>query len=117
MWFLILMRATILWIFAVGIMFITYKIVSETVIFIKMLVLNLIAQFGACVHELWKSVKSFLHALKDAVTEIWRHLTKENVTSIFALAILVYVMPEVLDAVKDILKKNVIAWGSKSTLK
>jgi hypothetical protein len=29
----------------------------------------------------------------------------------------VYVMPEVLDAVKDILKKNVIAWLSKSTLK
>ena len=101
MWFLILMRATILWIFAVGIMFITYKIVSETVILIKMLVLNLISQFGACVHEFWKSVKSFLYTLKDAVTEIWRHLTKENVTSIFALAILVYVMPEVLDAVKD----------------
>jgi len=117
MWFLILMQATILWVFAVEIMFITYKIVSETVIFIKLFVLNLISQFGAYVHELWKSVKSFLHTLKDAVTEIWLHLTKENVTSIFALAILVYVIPDVLDTVKDILKKNVIACESRSTLK
>jgi hypothetical protein len=71
--------------------------------------LNLISQFGACVHELWRSVKSFLHILKDAVIEIWLHLTKENITSIFTLAILVYVMPDVLDTVKYILKKNVIA--------
>ena len=53
---------------------------------IKMLVLNLVTQLGACVRELWMELKSFLHTHKDATTEMWRCLTKENVTTIFALA-------------------------------
>ena len=100
MWLLILMRAILLCIFAVGGMCILYKIASETVILIKTLVLSLATQLGVCVRELWAALKSFLNTLKDAIEEIWSHLTKENVTTIFALGILVYVLPEVRDAVK-----------------
>ena len=62
-------------------------------------------------------LKSFCGIFQGALLEIWKHMTRENLNTIVALAILVYTLPDILDVVKELMKKNVVLWGSKSTLK
>jgi hypothetical protein len=44
--------------------------------------------------------------LQDAWIEIWSELTRENLITVPALSIMVYALPILLDAVKDILKEK-----------
>ena len=55
--------------------------------------------------ELWMSMCSFLAIFRDAILEIWRHLTRENINLLVALGIIMYAMPEFLDVLKDTMKK------------
>ena len=88
-------------------------LVSEVGCIIKMIVHGLFSAGW----ELWMSICSFLANFRDATMEIWRHLTRENIHLLVALGIIIYAMPEILDVLKDMMKKNAIAWGSNNKLK
>ena len=45
--------------------------------------------------ELWVSIRLFLAIIRDAVREIWRHLTRENIHFLVALGIITYAIPEI----------------------
>ena len=46
---------------------------------------------------------SFIAIFCDTLMEIWRHLTRENNDLLVALGIIIYAMPEILDALKDMM--------------
>ena len=76
-------------------------LVSEAGCIIQMIMHSLFS--AGC--ELWRSISSFLAIFRDAVMEIWRHLTRENINLLVALGIIMYAMPEFLDVLKDTMKK------------
>ena len=45
--------------------------------------------------ELWMSIRSLLATLRDAIMEIWRHSTRENIHFLVALGIITYAIPEI----------------------
>lgn len=80
-WFLILMHAIILCIITIGMMFNNfnlYKIASETVMLIKLFVLDIVRQLGTSVPELWRDFKSIFGDLKDTIIEKWQHLSLDQ---------------------------------------
>ena len=86
-------------------------------ILLRTSITNFSSLFVASVVELWRAFGLFLSIFQGALLEIWKHMTRENLNTIVALAILVYTLPDILDVVKELMKKNVVLWGSKSTLK
>ena len=67
--------------------------------------------------EFWKAILAFGDVFQRAIREIWQHFTKENLSTLLALAIVLYVMPEACNIFIEILRKNAIVWGSRTTLK
>ena len=112
-YFLIFMRTVVAGFVIYGLTRIFLKLVSEAVCIIKMIMHSLFSVGW----ELWMSMCSFLAIFRDAILEIWRHLTRENINLLVALGINIYAMPEILDVLKDMMKKNAIAWGSNNKLK
>ena len=112
-YFLIFMRTVVAGFVIYGLTRIFLKLVSEAVCIIKMIMHSLFSAGW----ELWMSMCSFLAIFRDAILEIWRHLTRENINLLVALGIIIYAMPEILDVLKDMMKKNAIAWGSNNKLK
>ena len=107
------MRTVVAGFFIYGLTRIFLLLVSEVGCVIKMIVHSLFSAGW----ELWMSICSFLANFRDATMEIWRHLTRENIHLLVALGIIIYAMPEILDILKDMMKKNAIAWGSNNKLK
>ena len=112
-YFLIFMRTVVAGFVIYGLTRIFLQLVSEAVCIIKMIMHSLFSAGW----ELWMSMCSFLAIFRDAILEIWRHLTRENINLLVALGIIIYAMPEILDVLKDMMKKNAIAWGSNNKLK
>jgi hypothetical protein len=46
--------------------------------------------------------------LKEAIKAIWSQLTRENVSLLFALSIIIYVFPEICDVIRDLLRKQLV---------
>jgi hypothetical protein len=97
---------------ALGLLYIALVLCQELLVTFRIITLNLLDAIFSSIIELWKAFNSFLRALCDALREVWRHLTQENIHFIVALAILVYALPEVLNVG---LKKKVVIWGSSGT--
>ena len=59
------------------------------------------------VAEIWRAFLALCNVLALAVREVWHHSTIENVKSMVATAVLIYVFPEVCPLLIKALKKYV----------
>lgn len=116
-WLVITTRCLIVTVVTIGLLYITLVICREILVTCRVITLNLLAAFFSAIIELWNAFNSFLRVLCDASREVWNHMTRENINLIVALAILVYALPEILNMCIEILKKNVVIWGSRATWK
>ena len=98
-YFLIFMRTVVAGFVIYSLTGIFLLLVSEARCIIQMTMHSLFS--AGC--ELWMSICSFLAIFRDAIMEIWRHLTRENINLLMALGIIIYAMPEILDALKDMM--------------
>ena len=116
-WLVITTRCLIVTVVTIGLLYIALVICREILVTCRIIALNLLAAIFSAIIELWNAFNSFLRVLCDASREVWNHMTRENINLIAALAILVYALPEILNMCIEILKKNVVIWGSRTTLK
>jgi hypothetical protein len=117
LWLVITTRCLIVTVVTIGLLYIALVLCRELLVTFRVIILNLLGAIFSSIIELWKAFNSFLRVLCDALREVWNHMTRENINLIVALAILVYALPEVLNICIEILKKNVVIWGSRTTLK
>jgi hypothetical protein len=117
LWLVITTRCLIVTVVTIGLLYIALVICREILVTCRIITLNLLAAIFSAIIELWNAFNSFLRVLCDASREVWNHMTRENINLIVALAILVYALPEILNICIEILKKNVVIWGSRTTLK
>ena len=110
-------RCLIVTVVTIGLLYIALVICRELLVTCRIITLNLLAAIFSAIIELWNAFNSFLRVLCDASREVWNHMTRENINLIAALAILVYALPEILNICIEILKKNVVIWGSRTTLR
>jgi hypothetical protein len=94
---------------ALGLLYIALVLCQELLVTFRIITLNLLDAICSSIIELWKAFKSFLLVLSDALREVWKHLTPENLHFIMALAILVYALPEILNVGIELLKKKVVS--------
>ena len=107
LYFLIFMRTVVAGLVIYGLTRIFLLLVSEAGCIIQMIMHSLFSAGW----ELRMSICSFLAIFRDAIMEIWTHLTRENINLLMALGIIIYAMPEILDVLKDMMKKNAITVG------
>lgn len=67
--------------------------------------------------ELWGAFLAFANVIHGALREIWRNSTRENVSSLVAIGIIVYAFPAVHSILEELLRKNVVLWASGSKIK
>jgi hypothetical protein len=97
LWLMITTRCLIVTVVTVGLLYIALVMCRELLVTFRIITLNLIGAGFSAIIELCKAFDSFLRVLRDAVSEVWNHMTRENIHFIVALAILVYALPDVLN--------------------
>ena len=58
------------------------------------------------VQAVWGGLLDLGKACKDASVEVWLHCTQENLRSLFALGLIVYVFPDAYSELMEKLKKT-----------
>lgn len=101
-----------------------FKVVHDMVAMIKAMltesckgVYQLMIMTQAMLTELWRAFVTFADVIHGALSEIWRNCTRDNLSSLIATGIILYVFPEVYSILMELLRKNVVLWASGSKLK
>ena len=98
-YFLIFMRTVVAGFVIYSLTGIFLLLVSEARCIIQMTMHSLFS--AGC--ELWMSICSFIAIFRDTIMAIWRHLMRENIDLLVALGIIIYAMPEISVALKDMM--------------
>ena len=104
MYFLIVMRLVVEGFVIYGLTRLLLLLGSEAGCIMRMIVNGLVSAGW----ELWMSIRSSCATLCDAVMEIWRHLTRENIHFLVALCIIIYAIPEIAQALRASARRAVV---------
>lgn len=112
--FVVIIAVTGLFGFLVYMMFAVAKaLMFEILSIVKHVISTLLMAFA----EIWRALLVLGHVIMSACHEIWLHCSKENVSSLVAVGIILYAFPEVYNVLMELLKKNVVVWVSHAKLK
>lgn len=106
--------------------YIIYRVLKE----FELIVVTLINVLGGVVQTIIKGVLDMLQVifggfsqaitflgnafvelcsvLKETITATWNQMTRENISLLFALGIIIYVFPELCDVFRDLLRKQLV---------
>ena len=69
-------------------------------------ILQVISQMLTC---LYLSFFSLIQLMKVSVVEIWANLTKDNLSFLLTLTMIIYIFPDLCDVIKNMLRRCIIS--------
>ena len=71
------------------------------------LILEIVKAVLSAFPELWRGLCVSGSVIVEACSEVWLHSTKENISRLVAIGVIVYTLPDVHKVLLEALKQNV----------
>ncbi len=76
-----------------------------------------VTEFFNLLREIGRSISNLCQVLQVGIMAIWAQLSRENVSLILSMSMILYVFPGFCDSVLGTLRKQLVVWGSSNRLK